>query len=187
MHRPDEHHPVVSSVLLTELRPNPPTPSSHSTTHVKCGKLSRRWGCLWASEPGQGEFKKAPRDNCNFITRMLYRDSYRFHNFSLYSHLILYLTHNVLYFSLTYYYNLQSDKFANKERMCVWDLTLSTRRCAPENFSLGVIQLQPIGCHPSRNLIDTDGHFQSSDVTLVWRKRNIEKKTVFVLQYCVLL
>jgi len=36
---------------------------------------------------------------------------------------------------------------------------LSTRRCAPENFSLGVIQLQLIGCHPSRNLIDTDGHF----------------------------
>jgi len=39
------------------------------------------------------------------------------------------------------------------------DLMLSTRRCAPENFSLGVIQLQLIGCHPSRNLIDTDGHF----------------------------
>jgi len=39
------------------------------------------------------------------------------------------------------------------------DLMLSTRRCAPENFSLGVIQLQPIGCHPSRNLIDTDGQF----------------------------
>ena len=33
------------------------------------------------------------------------------------------------------------------------------RRCAPQNFSLGVIQLQPIGCHPSRSLIDTDGHF----------------------------
>ena len=26
-------------------------------------------------------------------------------------------------------------------------------------FSLGVIQLQSIGCHPSRNIIDTDGHF----------------------------
>ena len=39
------------------------------------------------------------------------------------------------------------------------DLMLSTRRCAPENFSLGVIQLQSIGCHPSRNLIDTDKHF----------------------------
>ena len=39
------------------------------------------------------------------------------------------------------------------------DLMLSTRRCALENFGLGVIQLQPIGCHPSRNLIDTDGHF----------------------------
>jgi len=39
------------------------------------------------------------------------------------------------------------------------DLMLSTRRCASENFSLGVIQLQSIGCHPSRNLIDTDGHF----------------------------
>jgi len=37
------------------------------------------------------------------------------------------------------------------------DLMLSTRRCAPENFSLGVIQLQSIGRHPSRNLIDTDG------------------------------
>ena len=41
------------------------------------------------------------------------------------------------------------------------DLMLSTRRCASENFSLGVVQLQPIGCHPSRNLIDTDGHFLS--------------------------
>jgi len=39
------------------------------------------------------------------------------------------------------------------------DLMLSTRRCAPENFSTGVIQLQPIGCHPSSKLIDTDGHF----------------------------
>jgi len=39
------------------------------------------------------------------------------------------------------------------------DLMLSTRRCAPQNFNLGVIQLQPIGCIPSRNLIDTDGHF----------------------------
>ena len=39
------------------------------------------------------------------------------------------------------------------------DLMLSMRRCAPENFSLGVIQLQPFGCHPSRNLIDTDGHY----------------------------
>ena len=36
---------------------------------------------------------------------------------------------------------------------------LSTRRYVPENFSLGVIQLQSIECHPSRNLIDTDGHF----------------------------
>jgi len=39
------------------------------------------------------------------------------------------------------------------------DLMLSTRGSAPENFSLGVIQLQSIGCHPSRNLTDTDGHF----------------------------
>jgi len=39
------------------------------------------------------------------------------------------------------------------------DLMLSTKRCAPENFSLGVIQLQPIGCHRRRNLIDTHGHF----------------------------
>ena len=48
--------------------------------------------------------------------------------------------------------------FANADRTRR-DLMLSTRRCAPENFSLGVIQLQPIGCYPSRNLIDTDGHF----------------------------
>jgi len=39
------------------------------------------------------------------------------------------------------------------------DLMLSTRRRTPEDLSLDVIQLQPIGCHPSRNLIDTDGHF----------------------------
>jgi len=58
--------------------------------------------------------------DCNFITRMLYRDSYWFHNFTLrlHLHLILYLTHNVLYFSSTYYYNLRSDKLLIKN-MCV--------------------------------------------------------------------
>jgi len=38
------------------------------------------------------------------------------------------------------------------------DLMLSTRGSAPENFSLRVVQLQSIARHPSRNLIETDGH-----------------------------
>jgi len=77
----------------------------------------------------------------NFITRMLYRDSYWFHNFTLrlHLHLVLYLTHNVLYFSSTYYYNLHYEKLLIKN-VCVW---ASTRSCLPTE---GWLRLSRPGC-----------------------------------------
>jgi len=77
----------------------------------------------------------------DFITRMLYQDSYWFPNFTLRLHLylILYLTHNVLYFSSTYYYNLSSEKLLIKN-VCVW---ASTRSCLPTE---GWLRLSRPGC-----------------------------------------
>ena len=60
------------------------------------------------------------------------------------------------------------------------DLMLSTRRCAPENFSLSVIQLQSIGCHPSRNLIDTDGHFLAELGRICWSAKPVDLSVVRV-------
>jgi len=53
------------------------------------------------------------------------------------------------------------------------DLMLSMRGCAP-NFSLGVIQLQSIVRHPSRNLIDADGHYLARRT--LSRKMNMNMK-----------
>jgi len=56
--------------------------------------------------------------DCNFITRILYRDSYWFFTLTLNS------IHNVLYFSVTYCYNLRSDKLLLIKNMCVRDLNI---------------------------------------------------------------
>ena len=93
---------------------------------------------------------------------------------------IVLLWHSFLIIILTTYYHWQKgcpssvDVRDVQEGMFVtWCILqdewlkrlIKTRGCAPENFSLRVVQLQSIGRHPSRNLIGTDGHCLAEGVS----------------------